>query len=299
MDSTQYLFPAGTSTSMPKRPSGVSPLSNYPGSSRVGTLQANDTAGLTVKDILGGLAEKLRQQNIRDPANQVQVAHDETSSGHQNQSHHVQPAPPTDMAFLGEDLLIDENLSEEGDSTLDEAENFPSEKLANQSRYSCVTNDANQSRYSVTDYFKKYSSSNNVAGMSGGVSKKQKWLPEPDTRETFLPPEQPKWNTEFTTRAKAPSSDKLSEIQSWAAGVEDITVVNSSAASSSHQGELYRGTELDTSLSTIQDSATIVSSTNASTISSFDDHAFEQGLANLDENIARIQASLKASKIGQ
>ena len=63
------------------------------------------------------------------------------------------------------------------------------------------------------------------------------------------------------------------------------------------QRQLYQGTELDTSLSTIRESddvlSVISSAVTSVSVTSIDDMEFREGLANLDANIARIHASLK------
>jgi hypothetical protein len=65
------------------------------------------------------------------------------------------------------------------------------------------------------------------------------------------------------------------------------------------QSSLYKGTDLDTSISTIpgaEDGQSVISSeVSTDTISSIDDHAFKRGLAALDANIARMQQQLKLS----
>ena len=64
------------------------------------------------------------------------------------------------------------------------------------------------------------------------------------------------------------------------------------------QRQLYQGTELDTTLSTIRESDDVISVissavTSSVSVTSIDDVEFREGLANLDANIARLQASLK------
>ena len=63
------------------------------------------------------------------------------------------------------------------------------------------------------------------------------------------------------------------------------------------QRQLYQGTELDTSLSTIRESddalSVIFSAVTSVSVTSIDDIEFREGLANLDADIARIHASLK------
>ena len=73
-------------------------------------------------------------------------------------------------------------------------------------------------------------------------------------------------------------------------------IVAGSGVDGSPQVRLYRDTDLDTSLSSINDTTDAGSTgTGATTtsISSVDDRVFRQGLANLDANIARVQQSLR------
>ena len=63
--------------------------------------------------------------------------------------------------------------------------------------------------------------------------------------------------------------------------------------SDSPQKHLYKGTDLDTSLSSINEGDSIGTATTTTSISSVDDRVFRQGLANLDANIARVQQSLR------
>ncbi|XP_013417280.1 coiled-coil domain-containing protein 14 isoform X1 [Lingula anatina] len=57
------------------------------------------------------------------------------------------------------------------------------------------------------------------------------------------------------------------------------------------QQSVYKGTALDTSLSTISDLQSVTSS--AATWTSADDEAFRMGLSNLDDNITKLQHTLK------
>ena len=61
------------------------------------------------------------------------------------------------------------------------------------------------------------------------------------------------------------------------------------------QGQVYKGTQLDTSLSTIKDAESVSSAVTWSSMSSFNDEMFQEGLQKLDDHIAQLQASLKKS----
>ena len=117
-----------------------------------------------------------------------------------------------------------------------------------------------ESRYSVTDYFSKYPdamtslSQSQAPASNGGVKDGRSWR---DDRVFGSPNE------------------------GEGAG--------NASSHASPQVELYRGTDLDTSLSTIDSSGTTTGS-----ISSVDDRMFRQGLANLDANIERVQKTLRS-----
>ncbi|XP_019636863.1 PREDICTED: coiled-coil domain-containing protein 14-like [Branchiostoma belcheri] len=82
-------------------------------------------------------------------------------------------------------------------------------------------------------------------------------------------------------------TDRSTNARSFQSGAEDIRP-------NSKQDHLFRGTVLDSSLSTVNDieAQSIASET---TVTSQDERVFQQELAELDANIAKVQASLKGA----
>ena len=160
---------------------------------------------------------------------------------------------------------------------------------------------AEQSRCSVTDYFEKYPASKPIADQkqSTGTSsnKENKPVSLPVTATSHFVMSGDKRNNQPSSEfCKQPIISGTIPRQTGVApnayqnpenGGNDLTP----------QRQLYKGTELDTSLSTIKESddvmSVISSAVTLSSVTSIDDAEFRHGLANLDANIARIQASLK------
>ena len=158
-----------------------------------------------------------------------------------------------------------------------------------------TSNATEQSRYSVTDYFEKYPPSapktdkktsvgpfsNNGNNPISGTVKFDK--PVHEGREPFAENGREANTGERLTSNTGTKAERFSE--------------GESEKSMTKQDQLYKGTELDTSLSTIRDSDDVISlmssALTASSVASIDDREFRDGLASLDAHIARIQASLK------
>lgn len=66
------------------------------------------------------------------------------------------------------------------------------------------------------------------------------------------------------------------------------------------QKDYFQGTELDLSLSTIQEDGvstlTGITGASVSTAMSLDDQVFREGIAALDENIAKVHEALQRTK---
>ena len=139
-----------------------------------------------------------------------------------------------------------------------------------------------QSRYSVTDYFEKYPSSKSAAKTAWTADKQSKLGMEPHYKETSGP-EETKNDLARNTISVSSATPDVSQEERF--------------KTMTPQHQLYQGTELDTSLSTIRESDDVVSVISSAvtsvSVTSIDDRDFREGLANLDANIARIQASLK------
>ncbi len=260
--------------------------------------------GLTVKDVLGNFADKMRQSLSYSHNQQEQNEHEtelQLPLEILEEEDEFNGEEREDNSTLVEDNVPDMDIADRGITDKDIADNS-------------TLPDDNQSRYSVTDYFKKYSSA---------IAQSYKNMPKVSTSETV--PKQA-WNANEKRRPKrqenvamfdsvktvpdeshnqrkdkrrysllssslTDDSDNRGKIYESDTSCRISSVT--SPLSQSMQEELYRGTELDTSLSSIRETDSVVSSTTISTLSSFDDQAFQEGLANLDANIARVQQALK------
>ena len=163
--------------------------------------------------------------------------------------------------------------------------------------------DDGDSRYSVTDYFQKYPDAANKSG------RKQMLRQREDIQNNTKKATQPA--RDQNGGGKMIDSAMQERIGKWAEqvvfspnGVPMIFEDADSSASNpnpvpSPQVELYRGTDLDTSISTINDRTMSCDRESAATttgsVSSVDDRIFRQGLANLDANIERVQKSLRSA----
>lgn len=132
---------------------------------------------------------------------------------------------------------------------------------------------SNHSRHSVTDYFKKYPVTKH-RGPSGSHQPMQTFSPQRIPERVYEHEEE---------------------------HVEEELHLPIQDVDTSEQEDLYKGTALDSSLSTIRETESVKSlgakMSVSSTVSALDEDAFREGLANLDANIARIQQSLKQDVI--
>ena len=176
--------------------------------------------------------------------------------------------------------------------------------------------DEGESSYSVTDYFQKYPDAANKSG-------RKQMLRQHEEMQEAVQSDAKKTAASRDHKSKMIDSAMHDRIGKWAeqvvfspSGVPMLFDDNNSSgsrgngesdvntpttqASSSPQVELYRGTDLDTSLSTIDDrtmSCDRDSAVTSGSVSSVDDRIFRQGLANLDANIERVQKSLQKAMI--
>lgn len=171
--------------------------------------------GLTVKELLTPLANRMQHQF--------------------NRMHTVKPDDIAGYSSIESDPA-------ESESTLVEEEE-------------AVEKEESVSRYSITDYFTKYSAKEKPASMERLSERESSSDSSPSPLKGSLRP--------------------------------------------SVQSSLYKGTDLDTSLSTIpgaEDGRSVVSSeVSTDTVSTVDDHAFKRGLAALDANISRMQQQLRVT----
>ena len=158
-----------------------------------------------------------------------------------------------------------------------------------------TTNSSNteQSRFSVTEYFEKYPQPKT----DKSTDKENRPVLEPQTHsyqldKPFHPKdiEKPERGTSGNA-TRTPLVENNSMPTVYQQEEERTTMMTP-------QRQLYQGTELDTTLSTIRESDDVISVissavTSSVSVTSIDDVEFREGLANLDANIARLQASLK------
>lgn len=283
LDVTDYFFPPGASPFGQKllhRESDILPA-HKPDSDILTTHKPEQpegrdhnggvSGGPTVKELLSSFTDRMRASldlsmtwNDRNGKDDVKV-------------------PSLDLEKLDEESeLSSGELSSNQDSTLiedkdrdDPIEDGMEQTVPDQSEllsgYGNPASDTlqetqysgNVSRYSVTDYFNKYPKSNN------------KRKPHVSDANDFR-------NVEATREF----DDELFELPERI-GTSDL----------SKQGSLYKGTILDTSLSTIT-AAEVVSvgtgsTTSVTSTTSLDDHMFREGLARLDADIEKIQLTLR------
>ena len=133
----------------------------------------------------------------------------------------------------------------------------------------------NQSRYSVTDYFRKYPQSAGVAeysGFSTGPISEER-TPQSELKYATLD------DTSFTHKE---SNSNYNYLQNHSGSRQLL-----------QQNATFQGTQLDTSVSAIDDTQSVATESTVSTAWTVDDQAFRKGLASLDANIARIQQKLR------
>ena len=136
-----------------------------------------------------------------------------------------------------------------------------------------------QSRYSVTDYFNKYHSSQQPVAGSDLRSRPPIYRSD-DSKEMYdrggSQPALGRHNDidDRTLRAEAPKSRNIKQLT------------------------LFKGTNYDTTISAIQedDNISSVSMTSVSTANTNDDKKFRNGIAQLDANIAKLQMALQKTK---
>ena len=167
-----------------------------------------------------------------------------------------------------------------------------------------TTNSSNteQSRFSVTEYFEKYPQSKTEKYPQSKTGK--------STNKENRPVLEPQTHSHQQDKPFHPEGDEKLERGTSGNSTRTPLVENKSVPKVYHQEEeertkvmtpqrqLYQGTELDTTLSTIRESDDVISVissavTSSVSVTSIDDVEFREGLANLDANIARLQASLK------
>ncbi|XP_061183948.1 uncharacterized protein LOC133192102 [Saccostrea echinata] len=169
--------------------------------------------------------------------------------------------------------------------------------LDTQSKFSVA-----ESRYSVTDYFKKYPSSS--AKLQNHSRNTLRHLDTFDTSEMSKPSNlstdkphhrslsQPE-NSLFS-RSDGPHFSSPQKPTSQQTSLTQHSITQKSLLSP--QDQLYRGTALDNSISAIDDDNFSSVSGRSPSSTSIDERAFKKGIASLDANILKLQLTLQKTK---
>ncbi|XP_021373019.1 uncharacterized protein LOC110463018 isoform X2 [Mizuhopecten yessoensis] len=175
------------------------------------------------------------------------------------------------------------------------------------SNFDSNLSDAEQSRYSVTDYFQKYHTppANDDRGHSShSWSSHKRALSQPAglvlgrTGQPTLHSDKHPVDysaTRFTNSQREKSNWK--HIPATTFGMQQRSPIDSQEKSA--QDRLYRGTTLDVSISAIDDdnfSSVSSSEKTLSTSSTITDKTFRKGIATLDANILKLQLALQRTK---
>lgn len=171
--------------------------------------------------------------------------------------------------------------------------------LDTQSKFSAA-----ESRYSVTDYFKKYNSHNPT------FKTHSRTMDPSRTQESFDVSDVSKPN--IIARSK-PHRRSLSQPETSVLSSSELPHFSSPQKPASHQtsltqhsitqksllspqDQLYRGTALDNSISAIDDDNISSVSGRSPSSSSVDEKTFKKGIATLDANILKLQLALQKTK---
>lgn len=273
MDNTDYLLPVGMSPFVQNigKPSPlVKPSSSLSSSS--------PASGPTVKELLTPLADQM--QKIQSLSSEKPLSDDRTKM-----------AAARCLNF-GDDNPNDEPLELPNmvDSFCSNLEPEEEDTLTEQWHESHMEASGEQSRYSVTDYFKKYNRGQEAVGEEHDDEEEDPSIESISGGESLSMDDSDGNLSDMGDVATAVEVDNASSKNH---DDEDDQVVEEQTTDTylKQQG-IYRGTELDTSISTIEEVATV---TSMGSVNSVDDRAFRQGLANLDANIAKMQQALRES----
>ena len=321
MDNTEYLLPAGMSPF-------VQPKSQLPrrvvhkGEALKGSSTSTETtpSGPTVKELLTPLADRMNKiQALSSEKQGLQTVQKQKMHAARSLNFNNDDNPNDDPIEIPNvvDLSFGSHLDDQGEDA-DKDDTYTEGRVCQREKQqmedsSAHVKSAEQSRYSVTDYFKKYSGGasgrlgnvqlrdeleyQSIESISGGESlqssgedlEKARQVQEHDERIFFK-----RSNVERHGSNGGDSSD-----EHFGENVDDVHIddVESEGIKETYEEQegLYKGTELDTSLSTIEDHGTVTSMTSIGSVNSVDDRAFRQGLADLDANIAKMQQALRDS----
>ncbi|KAK3083454.1 hypothetical protein FSP39_023013 [Pinctada imbricata] len=178
-------------------------------------------------------------------------------------------------------------------NTLSQYENISD---VEQSKVSAV-----ESRYSVTDYFKKYNANKPSGALTGNRSvnkdrthlrsvsfRDESRLDNVNHRRSLSQPESQDVRN-FSTQRNIPAQES--------SNYRDT--IGAKSKLKSPQEKLFTGTVLDNSISAIDDdniSSVSEKTLSRSTTSTFDDKSFRKGIATLDANILKLQLALQKTK---
>ena len=148
-----------------------------------------------------------------------------------------------------------------------------------------------QSRYSVTEYFRKYPKSS-LEGQSSSLDDPRLFVPQ--GQRSYPEKLQP---GRHVSRAKPPRPQSQFQTSSE---IEDLTVkpVNVPRLTNVKQRTLFKGMNYDETISAIPDDDQLssVSMSSVTTANTVDDKRFRNGIATLDANIAKLQMALQKTK---
>ncbi|CAC5415776.1 CCDC14 [Mytilus coruscus] len=162
-----------------------------------------------------------------------------------------------------------------------DSDDFPEENyLASNIQHSC--NQSEASRYSVTDYFRKYPQSKPNSSETYRKRLHQRSYSQPNHYEHS--------NSKWTS---GPAASLPKEFTSPVR-----TSSRNNPSTFSPQDNLYHGTVLDNSLSAITDDniSSVSERTSTSTATTVNDTSFRRGIAALDANILKLQLALQKTK---
>ena len=312
MDETDYVVAPGTSPLKRFHPT-TQRLLEAEGTMLTPRTESTHTStdSPTVKELLTPLKDRLQSQYKRLSKGGAEPPAD--SSGGSTGVMHINILPEEDtltdleVAPLEVDTTLlgslDSTDSMEGDQlhTVHHRQDYSAQNVT-ESKLSMEE----ASRYSMTDYFKKYPRDGNTESTKHCVSDLIKENISPDTTSDIADDQNYPYNRDNNDSLSgdvinyaplSPDHDIMPLMRSSAAEVNNHmapSVNRSSIGQASFQDSMYKGTELDTSISTIDDGTSLESSAmTVSSVGTIDDSAFQQGLADLDANIAKIQEELK------
>ena len=251
----------------------------------------------TVKELLTPLKDRLQTQYKR------------LSAGSHGKSHEARSEMPSVPVVPEEECLGDLEVAPLDGTLCDDAsdsdENQTLEVNVAQDEGDATGTKASSdevSRYSITDYFKKYQhEDSDTLVKKASDNLEMNTLPKPgissDVKvESVNSIDDDGIDADYRETGQGQPSDLDSHSSQLVTPDSGKPKTHSSNGQNSFQDGVYKGTALETSISTISDIESVASSAmTLSSVGTIDDSNFQQGLADLDANIARIQAQLQAS----